>query len=313
MVKESSKLKSRNILNPISINTKSIETEEKELDTIKRIKKSIKKTQIRKRANTPHDLLNQYFKKDLISDLAKGLCGDRSPYIRQLQLMFKSNKLIQKAINSNIKVAIRKPEYIKIQSTKPVLVLDLDETLIHSYYGAIQADLPKISFVNKENKKIEMSVAVRPYLNQFLKEVSQNFTLVLFTSSEQCYAERCLDIIDPQKTFFKHRFYKESCVILNNKLYLKDLRLFKLISHRNIFIVDNNPFAYIFHLKNAFPIISFLGDREDKELLKLSKTLKLFSIFPNKHKILEGLFGKNMILEAPTYDGLLKEVRKELN
>lgn len=48
----------------------------------------------------------------------------------------------------------------------------------------------------------------RPHLDAFLEAVSELFEVVVFTASQQVYAERLLNMIDPQKKFVK-------CVFIN--------------------------------------------------------------------------------------------------
>ena len=43
----------------------------------------------------------------------------------------------------------------------------------------------------------------RPHLDMFLKVVSELFEVVVFTASQQVYAERLLNMIDPQRKFVK--------------------------------------------------------------------------------------------------------------
>jgi RNA polymerase II subunit A small phosphatase-like protein len=73
------------------------------------------------------------------------------------------------------------------ETPKYCLVVDLDETLIH--------------YNEKENFYL-----VRPGVNQFMKELSIHFELILFTASVKEYADWILDQIDPEK-YFKTRLY----------------------------------------------------------------------------------------------------------
>lgn len=42
--------------------------------------------------------------------------------------------------------------------------------------------------------------------------MSTKFEVITFTASQECYAEALLKIIDPEKKFIKHRYYRDSCV-----------------------------------------------------------------------------------------------------
>lgn len=49
----------------------------------------------------------------------------------------------------------------------------------------------------------QVYVRKRPHLDAFLEAVSELFEVVVFTASQQVYAERLLNMIDPQKKFVK--------------------------------------------------------------------------------------------------------------
>lgn len=38
---------------------------------------------------------------------------------------------------------------------------------------------------------------LRPYLQEFLKEIASLYEIVVFTASQSCYADALLDIVDP--------------------------------------------------------------------------------------------------------------------
>jgi TFIIF-interacting CTD phosphatase-like protein len=40
-----------------------------------------------------------------------------------------------------------------------------------------------------------------------------------------------------------------------------------------VILIDNSPHTYLFQKSNAIPIVSFLNDRDDKEMLKLEEFL----------------------------------------
>lgn len=49
----------------------------------------------------------------------------------------------------------------------------------------------------------QVYVRKRPHLDLFLAAVAELFEVVVFTASQQVYAERLLNMIDPQKKFVK--------------------------------------------------------------------------------------------------------------
>ncbi|CAG8549963.1 16960_t:CDS:2 [Gigaspora rosea] len=145
------------------------------------------------------------------------------------------------------------------------LVLDLDETLVHSSFKIIhQADF--VVPVDIENQIHNVYVIKRPGVDQFLRKMGEIYEIVVFTASLSKYADPVLDMLDQHKVV-KHRLFRESC--FNHKgNYVKNL------SHlgrelRDTIIIDNSPASYIFHPTNAVPISSWFNDPHDTELLDL--------------------------------------------
>ena len=111
----------------------------------------------------------------------------------------------------------------------------------------------------------------RPYVLEFLDKVSQVFEVVIFTASQQIYADKLLDLLDPQRKYTRYRLFRDSCVNVDST-FVKDLRILGRDLDR-VVIVDNAVEAFTFHLDNGVPIKSWFGDVEDVELLKLSDIL----------------------------------------
>ncbi|KAL2642329.1 hypothetical protein R1flu_009916 [Riccia fluitans] len=92
---------------------------------------------------------------------------------------------------------------------KKTLVLDLDETLVHSSFRPV----PHYDFniqVEVENKLCNVYVIKRPGVDHFLQAVSKIFEVVVFTASLRKYADPLLDILDPLN-LIRYRRYRESC------------------------------------------------------------------------------------------------------
>lgn len=95
---------------------------------------------------------------------------------------------------------------------KKTIVFDLDETLIHcneSTYIPYDVALP-IKFPTGEI--IEAGINIRPHTLDMLKELNENFEIIVFTASHSCYAKTVVDYLDPNKELIKFRFYREHCV-----------------------------------------------------------------------------------------------------
>ena len=112
-----------------------------------------------------------------------------------------------------------------------------------------------------------VAVRMRPHLHLFLNRVAELFEVVVFTASQQIYAEQLLDILDPGEKRIRHRIYRDSCVFWEGN-YLKDLTVLgRDLAHT--LIIDNSPQAFGFQLENGVPIESWYDDDQDTELLKL--------------------------------------------
>ncbi|KAJ7536336.1 hypothetical protein O6H91_12G065300 [Diphasiastrum complanatum] len=156
---------------------------------------------------------------------------------------------------------------------KNTLVLDLDETLVHSSFKLI----PKYDFtvdVEIDNVAHTVYVLKRPGVHEFLEAMGKIFELVVFTASLRKYACPLLDNLD-LKSAIKHRLYRESCRQHAGGL-VKDLSVLGRNLPR-VIIIDNNPQSYALQPENAIPISSFIDDPKDRELTNLIPFLNSLS------------------------------------
>ncbi|CAK4086800.1 unnamed protein product [Aphanomyces euteiches] len=149
---------------------------------------------------------------------------------------------------------------------KICLVLDLDETLVHCTID----DLPQADMkfpIEYDNHEYMVSVKRRPFMMEFLAQVSEWFEVVVFTASQRVYAEKLLDLLDPYNQFIQHRLYRENCLPVDGN-YLKDLNVLgRDLAH--VLLIDNSPHAFGYQVSNGIPIESWFHDESDTELLKL--------------------------------------------
>jgi len=153
---------------------------------------------------------------------------------------------------------------------KKCLVLDLDETLVHSSFKPI----PKPDFiipVEIDRVVHHVYVLKRPYVDEFLQRAAKHYEIVIFTASLAKYADPLLDELDTGKVI-EHRLFRESCVI-HGTAYVKDMRRLtrKL---KDTIIVDNSPPSYMFQPCNAVPIASWFDDPNDTQLLDFCPVLE---------------------------------------
>jgi len=153
---------------------------------------------------------------------------------------------------------------------KICLVLDLDETLVHSSFKPV----PEADFVipvEIENIVHKVYVLKRPGVDEFLKRCGDLFEVVVFTASLAKYADPVLDLLDPQKVV-DFRLFREACSVHKGN-YVKDLNRIGRKVKRTL-IIDNSPHSYCFHPENAIPVESWFEDKNDRELLELMPFLE---------------------------------------
>lgn len=159
------------------------------------------------------------------------------------------------------------------QKQKKLLIFDMDETLVAAKFkGSIpEGFVENFKFPFKDT---EISVRLRPYVDDVLEKLSGFYEIIVFTAGEQAYADNILDHIDPSKKIFRKRLYRTDCTQIDN-FFIKDLDIILDRDRENIVIVDNSILSFAFDLDNGVPIGSFMGtEQEDQELLFLYSFLE---------------------------------------
>jgi RNA polymerase II subunit A small phosphatase-like protein len=154
---------------------------------------------------------------------------------------------------------------------KKCLVLDLDETLVHSSFRAV----PSADFilpVQVDSVLHSVYVAKRPGVDEFLRDMARHFEIVVYTASLNKYADPLLDLLDPTNEWISHRLFREHCAYFEGH-YVKDLNTLNRPLESTI-IVDNSPNSYLFHPDNAIDCSSFIDDVTDRELDQIGDFLR---------------------------------------
>mmetsp|Transcript_18287 Transcript_18287/g.39078 ORF Transcript_18287/g.39078 Transcript_18287/m.39078 type:complete len:297 (-) Transcript_18287:401-1291(-) len=153
---------------------------------------------------------------------------------------------------------------------RKTLVLDLDETLVHSSFRTTaSADI--IISVELEGEDHSVYVRKRPGVDEFMLKVAQMYEVVVYTASMAKYANPLLDELDPYHTV-SARLFREACT-RHPGGYVKDLsRMGRDL--KDVIIIDNSPICYALQPDNAIPIRTWKDDPRDQELLELIPILR---------------------------------------
>jgi len=180
---------------------------------------------------------------------------------------------------NNKEFSFAKNNYLKknqANKVKPLtLVLDLDETLVHSTKIRPEAHHEPLIIEQNNGKYSQVFLRRRPYLNLFLEKMSEFYNLVIFTASQMAYADPVLDLIDENLRISK-RLYRQSCERINNK-WVKDLR--KLGADLNqVILIDNEEIAASYQPENYMYIQSWYECEKDCELLRCMEILQKWAM-----------------------------------
>jgi len=181
-----------------------------------------------------------------------------------------------------------------ITEPKITLVLDLDETLVHcstEYMENYDYKFP----VTFNDTNFEVHAKVRPFFDQFLDFVSNKFEVIIFTASQKVYANKLLDILDPQNRI-RYRLFRDACVVVDGN-YLKDLHILNRDISK-VIIVDNSPQAFGYQLDNGIPITSWFDDPTDTELNKLTLFLDKLSNHDDVRPVIRSVFKLQEYVES---------------
>lgn len=184
----------------------------------------------------------------------------------------------------------RQPSYINAEPVdrphQKTLILDLDETLIHSMSKGgrmstghmVEVRLNTTVVGGEGTTKagpqhpILYYVHKRPYCDDFLRRICKWYNLVIFTASVQEYADPVIDWLESERKFFSQRLYRQHCTFRHGA-FIKDLSSVEPDLSK-VMILDNSPLSYMFHPDNAIPIQGWISDPTDNDLLHLVPLLE---------------------------------------
>jgi len=178
---------------------------------------------------------------------------------------------------------------------RKLLILDIDETLIYASECPLDRSPDFIAghyFVYR-----------RPELNTFLHVCEKYFNLAVWTSSNSLYANAVCSQIFHRDTVLEFLWSRERCTWrFNPNLYdyewLKDLKKVKRIGYslEKVLVVDDSPAKLSRNYGNLVSLKAFTGDKDDRELLLLSRYLPTLASVVNVRTV-EKRYWRNAIMK----------------
>lgn len=177
------------------------------------------------------------------------------------------------------------PKSVLNAQRRKILVMDLDETLIHSasrntsHSNPSQGHMVEVKFAISGISTLYY-VHKRPHCDLFLSKVSKWYDLVIFTASMKEYADPVIDWLEssfPGK--FRKRLYRNNCTLRDGVGYIKDLSILCGSSSPisvttsgglgEVILIDNSPVSYALNVDNAIQVEGWISDPSDTDLLTL--------------------------------------------
>jgi RNA polymerase II subunit A small phosphatase-like protein len=175
-----------------------------------------------------------------------------------------------------------------VKQAKPLLILDLDEALVHAIDSSDRKDNQPLPGLTVDFWVGPIMVYKRPHLSQFLTRVWQRYDVAVWSSGGKSYVEPTVKIImadHPQPLFV---WSSDRCTRKVDfepsyrEFNIKNLqKLWKRFDKNRMLIVDDSPEKCIRNYGSAIYIKEFLGDQGDDELLHLAAYLESLADEPN--------------------------------
>jgi carboxy-terminal domain RNA polymerase II polypeptide A small phosphatase len=176
-----------------------------------------------------------------------------------------------------------------------LLVLDLDETLVH-------ATAARLSYAHHHQVGPYL-LYQRPGLVTFLQEVAEDFQLGVWTSSSPAYAGAVCSLIFPDPSVLQFIWASDRCTLTRNfesglADKAKPLRKLKRRGYdlARTVVVDDSPEKHTRNYGNLVQVAPFTGRQDDDELTLLTAYLRHLSTQRDIRSIEKRQWRKRMTL-----------------
>jgi RNA polymerase II subunit A small phosphatase-like protein len=163
--------------------------------------------------------------------------------------------------------------------TPPLLILDLDETLVY----AVEGELSRPA----DFRVGPYAVYCRPHLARFLDYCFSDFAVAVWTSSGRSYAGEVVDRVFQGRRLQFFWTYDRCTQRANPETHepytVKDLRKVRKrgIPLERVLVVEDSPEKLERHYGNHIRLKAFEGDATDRELPLLAEYLRRIRDAPN--------------------------------
>ncbi|UOR07527.1 HAD family hydrolase [Hymenobacter aerilatus] len=176
------------------------------------------------------------------------------------------------------------------ESTPILLILDIDETLLHASHIPLgrPADFEVFGYY----------IYLRPHLTEFLLGCSQHFRLAVWSSASDDYVAEIIRRIVPNTVPLEFAWGRSRCTYCFNNIAFEQVGYADFQSHYNyvkvlkklkrrgysldrVVIVDDTPSKSQRNYGNAIYPTEYIGKPDDRELLQLLQYLVRIKDVPN--------------------------------
>lgn len=163
---------------------------------------------------------------------------------------------------------------------KPLLILDLDETLIYSTHKKEYKN-EKYDFIIDEDYYVKK----RPFVDEFLIEISNHFELAVWTAATRDYGEYIIkELFEKNNLSLKFFYSREKCVQKEHprsmydyyaqRYYIKDLnKIKKEFDLNKVLMLDDLHISLERNYGNLVKVNPFQGDNNDTHLISVKEFL----------------------------------------
>lgn len=167
---------------------------------------------------------------------------------------------------------------------RPLLIFDLDETLIHGAEKTLHREA--------DFKVGPFHIYKRPGLDTFLSKVDCYYDLAIWSSATGDYVHEIAGALRASVKEWRFIWSRGKCIQITDEewvepVYLKDLKKIKRRGYHleRALILEDSPKKVSRNYGNAIYISKFIGSDEDRELITLANFLVQIHTAENFRKI----------------------------